>query len=287
MRLALTNKIDIVFCGHMFMAPLAMFVAKTAGAKLWIQVHGIEAWQRLSIAYQRALSTADLVTSVSRYTRRRLLQWTRIDPRRVKVIPNTVQDHFKPGRKSTELVKRHGTDRKKVLLTVSRLASGERYKGHDRVIKVLPRVISEVPNLIYLIVGDGDDRDRLETLAENTEMRAYVEFVGQVPSELLPDYFRLADLFVMPSTGEGFGIVFVEALASGLHVIGGNRDGSLDALGDGRLGWTIEPESEEELARAICAALREDPADAVQQAARFGAQFFAQHLCRLVGSLRD
>jgi len=281
MRLALTQKFDLVYCGHVFMAPLAAAATKILRSKLWIQVYGIDVWQELPTLYQRSLRVADLVTSLSRFTTQRLLQWAPIDSDRVKVLPCTVNKRFQPGPKPPQFVARHRTENKKVLLTVSRLASTERYKGHDRVIRSLPRVMLEVPNVIYLIAGDGDDRARLESLSESVGVRSHVEFVGQVKPEELPDYFRLADVFVMPSTGEGFGIVFVEALASGLHVVGGNRDGSLDALGDGKLGWAIDPENEEELARAICAALR-DPSDAVQHAARFGTEFFAEHLSKLV-----
>ena len=98
-------------------------------------------------------------------------------------------------------------------MTVSRLASSEQYKGHDRVIRTLPRLLSQHPETIYLIVGDGDDRPRLESLAVECGVAEKVQFAGLVPPEELPDYFRLADVFVMPSTGEGFGIVFLEAMA--------------------------------------------------------------------------
>ena len=108
-------------------------------------------------------------------------------------------------------------------MTVSRLASSERYKGHDRVIRSLPRVLLKHPETIYLIVGDGDDRPRLEALASEFGVRDKVRFAGLVAGEELPDYFRLADVFVMPSTGEGFGIVFLEAMACGIDVIGGNQ----------------------------------------------------------------
>ena len=89
----------------------------------------------------------------------------------------------------------------------------------------------------------------------NVGVAENVQFTGLVPAEELPDYFRLADVFVMPSTGEGFGIVFLEAMASGVRVIGGNRDGSVDALADGELGGAVDPDNEQELISAICAAL--------------------------------
>src|SRR5262249_30608786 len=205
--------IHVVFCGHVFMAPLAAIIAKLFHARLWVQVHGVDAWQELSGVYRCSIETATLITSVSRYTRRRLLQWSRIDPARVKVLPNTVEPRFRPGSKPGHLISRHALHGKKVLMTVSRLAAVDRYKGHDRVIQNLPRVLVDHSELIYLIVGDGDDRPRLEALATECGVAERVRFVGLVRAEELPDYFRLADVFVMPSTGEGFGIVFLEAMA--------------------------------------------------------------------------
>jgi phosphatidylinositol alpha-1,6-mannosyltransferase len=275
--------IDVVFCGHLFMTPLAAAVAKLMGASLWVQVHGLDAWQHLSVAYRRSLEMATLVTSVSRYTRRRLLEWAAIDPTRVKVLPNTVDPRFQPGPKPDYLLDRHDARGKKVLLTVSRLAGSDRYKGHDRIIRTLPLLLADHPEVIYLIVGDGDDRPRLEKLATKIDVREKIQFVGQVSAHQLPDYFRLADIFVMPSTGEGFGIVFLEALASGIEVIGGDKDGSVDALCDGALGLLVDPEDDEKLASAIRMLLNKGVARE-NRSRRFNSHAFAEHLHALVHS---
>jgi phosphatidyl-myo-inositol dimannoside synthase len=278
--------IDVVFCGHVFMAPLAALLAKLLRARLWVQVHGVDAWQELSPIYRRCIEVADLVTSVSRYTRRRFLKWCGINPTRVKVLPNTVDPRYQPGPRPGYLIERHALHGKKVLLTVSRLASAARHKGHDRVIRILPKILAKHPETVYLIVGDGDDRPRLEALAAELRLGKAARFAGQVAPHELPDYFRLADVFVMPSTGEGFGIVFLEAMASGIHVIGGNRDGSLDALGDGALAMAVDPESEDAVSSAICAALA-NPAGHVNCTERFKPSFFAEHLNRVVKSHLD
>jgi phosphatidylinositol alpha-1,6-mannosyltransferase len=276
--------IDVVFCGHLFMTPLAGAIAKLLHAPLWVQVHGVDAWDELSSPYRRSLETAALVTSVSRYTRQRLLQWVGIDPDRVKVLPNTVDSRFQPGPKPDYLLERYGARGRKVLMTVSRLASSEQYKGHDRVIRALPRVLLEHAEAIYLIVGDGDDRPRLEALAAECGVTEKVVFVGRVAPDELPDYYRLADLFVMPSTGEGFGIAFLEAMASGTPVIGGNKDGSLDPLGDGASGIAIDPEDAAALVSAICAGLRAPPASP-ECASRFNHSAYSAHMWNLIESL--
>jgi len=246
---------DIVFCGHIYMAPLAATIARLSSVPLWIQVHGLEAWDELSPPYRRAAEHAALITSVSRYTRRRLLEWLDFDPQRVKILANTVDARFTPGPKAEYLLRRHSALGKKVLLTVSRLPRSDRYKGVDRVIRAMPAVLEQIPDLLYIVGGEGDDRPWLERLAVDCGVSAHVRFVGQISWAELPDYFRLADVFVMPSTGEGFGIVFTEAVASGIDAIGGNKDGSADALGDGTVGQAIDPTNPEELVSAICNAL--------------------------------
>jgi len=275
--------IDVVFCGHLFMAPLAATISKLLRAPLWVQVHGVDAWDELSSLYRRPVETAALITSVSRYTRRRLLEWVGIDPIRVKVLPNTVDPRFQPGPKPGYLLERYATGEGKVLMTVSRLASSDRYKGHDRVIAALPRVLLDHPETIYIIVGDGDDRPRLEALTVKYGVAEKVRFAGRIAPEELPDHFRLADVLVMPSIGEGFGIVFLEAMATGTGVIGGNQDGSLDPLADGMLGRAIDPDNPEELVSAICAGLGSAPAD-FTGASRFKVQAFAEHLQELIWS---
>ncbi|HVT30090.1 MAG TPA: glycosyltransferase family 4 protein [Lacipirellulaceae bacterium] len=266
--------VSVVFCGHLFMAPLAAALARLAHAPLWVQAHGIEAWHEASWLNRRSLEMATLITSVSRYTRRRLLEWAQINPDRVKVLPNTVDARYRPGPKPDRLLTRHAVANRKILLTVSRLSSAERYKGHDRVIRALSKLLPEHPDLLYFVVGAGDDRLRLEALAAECGVTKQVRFVGYVSPDELPDYFRLADVFVMPSTGEGFGIVFLEALATGLHVIAGNQDGSCDPLCDGALGTLVDPENGDDLALAIRTALAEAiPPD--NRSARFGTDRFA------------
>jgi phosphatidyl-myo-inositol dimannoside synthase len=279
---AITQRpIDFVFCGHWNMAPLAAGICRVLNTPLWLQVHGVEVfWHEPSAVKRRSVQSAKLVTTVSRHTRRRLLHWVGIDPAQVKVLPNTVDPRYRPGPKPAYLLDRHAAGGKKVLLTVSRLDSRERYKGHDRVIRTLPRVLVQHPDTIYLIVGDGDDRPRLESLAVECGVAKKVHFTGSVSSKELPDYFRIADVFVMPSVGEGFGIVFLEALATGVRVIGGNQDGSCDALCDGALGTLVDPGNGEELASAILAAL-DDPAHTGDRTSRFKPDLFRDYLSAL------
>jgi phosphatidylinositol alpha-1,6-mannosyltransferase len=265
---------DAVFCGHLRLVLLAAMIARMMGLPLWVQLHGTEAWGSFSRRQILASEHAALVTSVSRHTRRRFLGMSRIDPGRVRVLPNTVDGRFAPGPTPDYLLDRHGLRGKRVLLTVGRLAATERGKGHDRVLRAVRTLVESHPDLVYLVVGDGDDRPRLEAVARQIGLDRVVMFAGIVPPAELVDYYRVADVFVMPSIQEGFGIVFLEAAASGVSVIGGDRDGSVDALADGALGRIIDPTDEAQLVAAIEAALAGTAPDPAQ-VARYRFENFA------------
>jgi len=144
-----------------------------------------------------------------------------------------------------------------VIMTLGRLSADERYKGFDEVLEVMPRLISKLPDLVYLIAGDGSDRARLERKAAALGLQGHVVFSGHVPESEKADHYRLADAFVMPSRGEGFGFVFLEALACGIPVVGSKADGGRDALRDGMLGRLVDPEDSTELVEAIVQVVRE------------------------------
>ena len=167
---AITHQpIDFVFCGHLFMAPLATIIAKLLGSAMGSSTRD-RGLARIVSAAAPVSGIGGEITSVSRYTRRRLLQWVAIDPARVKVLPNTVSPQYHPGPKPAYLLERHDAGGKKLLVTVSRLNSSEQYKGHDRVIRTLPRILERHPDTIYLIVGDGDDRRGWSRWRKNAEL---------------------------------------------------------------------------------------------------------------------
>jgi phosphatidylinositol alpha-1,6-mannosyltransferase len=282
---SLRQRTDIVFCGHLYMAPLAWLIARLKGAKLVVQMHGIEAWSRPSRLQRTAAEAADLILCVSRYTRACVVGWAAIAPERVVVVPDTVEDGFTP-EGSRELPAALGTEGKRVLLTVARMATSERYKGHDRVIAAIPELLRRGHDVAYVIIGEGDDRVRLEELAQNTGLADHVRFLGAVGAQCLAEAYRMADLFVMPSTGEGFGIAFLEAMVSGTPALGLDVAGARDALADGELGILV---SEADLPAALDRALsgpRPDPqALRGKVRARFGRSVFAANIGRAVDRL--
>lgn len=282
LRLAASERFDVVFCGHLRAAPLAAAVAGLARAPLWLQAHGVEAWARPGAAVRRAAARAALVTCVSRRTRERLLRWCDIEPARVCVLPNTLGARFTPGPASRAARERLGLGDAAVILTVGRLDSAERYKGHDRVIAALPRILRDRPDALYVVAGEGGDRARLERLARDANVAGRVRFVGRVADDDLPDLYRAARVFAMPSEGEGFGIVFLEAAACGAAVVAGAGDGAADALADGAFGVRVDPHDQAALAAAVLAGLNGAGRDGTGAAQRFAFSRFAQHVDHLV-----
>lgn len=283
-RAATGARYDVVLCGHLHLAPLAELAARLRRAPLWVQVYGIEAWQKPGRMRYGAMRRADLVTAISRFTRARFLEWAGAVPERVRILPCTVDDRFTPGPRPAALADRLGVAGRRIVLTVARIDRGDRYKGHEHVIDAIKRLGPRVPDLAYVIAGDGNDRPRLEQLARDRGVADRVHFAGQVRDSELLDYYRLADVFVMPSAKEGFGIVFLEAAATGLPVIAGNQDGSADPLADGVIGAMVPPGDADAIASAIEQALatpRPDP----QRGRRFASAAFREHTQALLRSL--
>ena len=248
---------DVLISGLIGFAPLAGTLAAASRAHLVSIVHGVEVWTPRSALDSFALRRSALLLAVSRITIERLRSWSGIPEERFELLPNATDlGRFAPGPRPESLARElRIADDDSVLLTVGRLSRAEGYKGHDRVIRVLAAVAESRPTVRYLIAGDGDDRPRLEALAASCGVSERVTFLGHVADTAIPELYRLADVFVMPSTGEGFGIVFLEAMASGCPVIAGNRDGSVEAVSGAERGWLIDPDSPEELRGAILQAL--------------------------------
>src|SRR5262245_17211800 len=246
---------DLVICGHINLLVLAWFAARFARARLVLVIHGYEAWAPSSHRLSNPLiNQVNAFIAVSRYSAERFVQWSGIPAERGFILPNCVDlDQFQPRERDPALADRYGVRSAIVMLTVGRLAASERYKGIDEVIDVMPRLLRQLPNLRYLIVGDGSDRARLEAKARTSGLSDYVIFAGRIAEAEKVTHYNLADVYVMPSYGEGFGIALIEAAACGIPIVGSSADGSRDALLDGGLGRMVDPKKPDELVEAITA----------------------------------
>lgn len=235
----------LVICGHMNLLPVACSIARNP----LLMIYGIEAWKHVPHGLaNRLLHRARAIVSISEITRDRLLAWSKYRGA-TYLLPNAIHaEAYGIREKRADIVERYHLEGKRVLLTVGRLAAEERYKGFDEVLEVLGEL---PPDVVYIIAGGGNDAGRLQQKAAQLGVTGRVIFTGLFPEEDKPDLYALSDVYVMPSRGEGFGYVFLEALASGVPVIGSKHDGGREALLDGELGLLVDPANPAEIVAAV------------------------------------
>ena len=250
---------DAVICGHINLLPVAVLAAWLRGAPLLLILHGIDAWTlHPSPLIRWLLPQIDTFVTVSQCTKDRFLEWAPLQAEQGRVVPDCIDlGAYGPGPKPDDLLDRYGLCDRTILLTFGRLSSEEQYKGHDEVLEVLPSLVEKIPDVTYLICGDGDDRPRLEAKAKRLGIAERVVFAGYVPEEEKEDHYRLADAFVMPGRGEGFGIVYLEAMACGVPVVASSADASQEAVRGGELGVVADPDDRNSVQSGILEAINE------------------------------
>jgi len=277
---------DLIICGHINLVPLASVCRRLANAHLCLIIHGIDAWEPGNYLTNRLVKRIDSFVSVSALTRDRFLAWTGIDRAKAHLLPNCVDiSDFGPGPKPPYLVERYGLTGKKVVMTFGRLDSREQLKGFDQILEALPELAREVPDIAYLIVGDGDDRKRLERKAKKLGVTPQTVFAGRISEEEKADHYRLADVYTMPSRGEGFGIVLLEAMASGVPVIASAADGSREALLDGKLGLLVDPGDKNQLKAAIIGSLQTARKGIIDGLGHYSREAFRERLHSIIAGL--
>lgn len=271
----------LVIVLHIALAPVALpLVAR--GARLAVFMHGIEVWQKLNFLETAAVRRAEIVMANSHHTAARFkaanpaFAASEIKICYLGLAP--LQDDMAAPSPNTRFA-----------LIVARIDSRERYKGHDLLIEIWPEVRKEVPDATLIVAGDGPDRKRLEHKAQREGLGDCVQFLGLVPREILARLYRDCAFFVMPSTGEGFGLVFVEAMQAGKACIGG-VGAAAEVIENGVTGLVVNPKKPEQVLSAVVRlfrdpelALRMGSAGAERAAQNFTAQHFHDRLLRALG----
>jgi glycosyltransferase involved in cell wall biosynthesis len=278
---------NLVLCGHINLLPIAFLARLRTRAPIALVIHGIDAWQPTRSAMTNDLARrVDAFVAVSEVTKERFLTWTGLDVRKGFVLPNCVDlAQFQPGPPNAELLDRYNLRGRRIIMTLARLSADERYKGIDEVMEVLPDLAKAVPDISYLIVGDGTDRGRLEEKAVALGISDRVVFAGRITDEAKQDHYRLADAFVMPGRGEGFGIVYLEAMACGVPVVASKLDASREAVRDGELGILVDPKNADEIRVGICEALRREKGRIQRGLEHFSTENFQARVRPLLDSL--
>lgn len=249
---------DVVIISHINLAIIGLLVKFIKPkCKVWLIAHGIEVWRPLSALKKTFLNRCDKIICVSNFTKGQMISRHNVNESVCEVLNNAVDPFMQlPDTfvKPPELLKRYRlTEETPVIFTLTRLASTEQYKGHDQVIKILSRLKLRFPEIRYVLAGQYDHKEeiRIQRLISGAKVDEEVILTGFIDEEEIAGHFLLADLFVLPSKKEGFGIVFIEALACGLPVVCGNADGSIDAIRNGRMGTAVNADDLEELENAI------------------------------------
>ena len=215
--------------------------------------HGIEVWQPLGWPRGAALRKADLVIGPSADTVEHLISEQSIPAGNVQRLPWGLDPEFE-ARFSAPVrtaLPPGFPERARVILTVGRWDPAERYKGADTLIAALPGVLKNSPDIFLVLVGGGEDRARLERLARDLGVSERTRFLQDLSQDELFACYANCEVFALPSRGEGFGLVYLEAMAHGKPVIGGAHGGALDVIDDGMTGWLVPHGDVERLSSAL------------------------------------
>ena len=216
-------------CGHIGQAPIALLIKLLRPKiKYYVVAHGIEAWGPLSPLKRLALKAATKVICVSEYTKIQLEKQVKFKPGRVTVLYNALDPRFtiEPGEALTL--------QPPVILTVTRLSHADRYKGVEHLIEAMPTILKSLPTATLRIVGRGDDQVRLQKLATKLGVNgSSVIFLGYVSDAEMKNEMGRCNLFALPSRDEGFGLVYLEAMARGRPCLGTRSGAAPEVIREG------------------------------------------------------
>lgn len=258
---------SLVHCGRALPEGLAALLSRAAGGPRYAcWAHGEElryaaASRELSFLARRTYAGASVLFANSSNTAA-MLEDMGVPKGRTHVVhPGVDPVRFNPSIDAGDLRRRFAPNDGLLLLTIGRL---QRRKGHDVALAAVASLRERIPNLRYVIAGDGDERARLEQIVASHGLTDIVSFTGEVSAADLPRYMAACDVFLMPNRDdngdvEGFGIVFLEAAACGKPVIGGRSGGVAEAIADGATGLLVDGTDRESVAAAIECLARSEP----------------------------
>jgi glycosyltransferase involved in cell wall biosynthesis len=264
------RKPSLVIALHPHLAPIVWAMRfRSRKFRSIVFAHGIEVWQPLGWPRGAALRQADLVIGPSSDTVQHLISQQGIRGEKVHRLPWGLDPEFE-ARLAPEVsaplpagFPRNG----KIILTVGRWDPTERYKGADTLIAALPRVLQTAPDAFLVLIGGGEDRPRLEQLARDQGVFERTVFLQSLTPDELFACYAACNVFALPSRGEGFGLVFLEAMAHGKPVIGGAHGGIPDVIEDAVTGFLVPHGDVERLSGALEALLLD-----LQRASQMGAR---------------
>lgn len=213
-----------------------------------VMLLGIEVFRGVNGARSRALRHASPRLAISAYTGERARRLLPAGEDGVAVVHLALEERPADGRPAAELLGRAGEG---FLLIVGRMDASERYKGHDALLEALPRVLARCPAARLVVAGGGGDRPRLAAKAAELGLEGRVLFTGFVSEATLAELYRRSAVFVMPSRGEGFGLVYLEAMRASRPCVAARGGAAEEIVRDGETGLLVDAEDRDELAQAL------------------------------------
>lgn len=249
---------NVIVLSHINLIPISYLInLVNPTAKIIVLTHGIEVWRPIQGWKLKFLKKRCLIWSVSQFTATKIQERHGLNGRQITVLQNCLDPFFevpssfeKPGYLINRFQIKEGT---LILLGINRMTGFEHDKGYDQVLNAMPALLEEHPNLCYLLAGkiDSAENARLNARIIEKGLQHHVKLIGYINESELTDHYLLADIFILISKKEGFGLVLLEAAACGCSIICGNVDGSSEAVLHGKMAQQINPHHNRQLQLAV------------------------------------
>lgn len=255
---------QVIMCGHLHFAPVCYYLNKIFGTPFTLSLYGIEIISLAGKLKYKTVEAAQQVITISAYSKDLILQKFPHIKSKLFMHPSSVDgDIYFIKQKSLDLVRKYQLQGKKIILSLARLSTPE-FKGQDRVLRALPEVLKKIPEAVYVVVGGGKDERIDNYLKENPDIEKNVVFTGPASDNDKVDFYNLADVYILPSKFEGFGIVFIEAASCGIPLIASDGYGCFEGLLNGEIGYVVDPDDIHAIAVKLIEVLNKDEINQMQ-----------------------
>ena len=224
--LCIKQNYDLVFCCHIHLLPFAWLLSKKNDCPLVLNIYGEEAWNPTKHKISNFLCRKiDHLCAIRHYTAKKFISWSKISNLNYFYVPNCIdQKKFNYKTKNIKLLKRYKLEKKKIIISCGRMDIEDKNKGMDEIIEILGDLSKKVKNIFYIVIGDGNDKERLEKKAKSLKVDNLILFLGNVDEKIKIDFYKLGHVMAMAGSRKSFDrypfrFVNLEGLASGMHVL--------------------------------------------------------------------
>lgn len=247
----LKRNYSFIWFDHINLAPF-MILAAMRKIRYSLMIYGVDVWGKISVFKKIALRSAQHILSISKHTKEKAKQQADIfEKAEVCYLGTDLQLSSSFRNSNIEEIESILRDRK-IILMVGRISRNKSFsKGHQELIEAINLLKDKIPEVLLIIVGRGMSKDTFEKIVNKKKLNKNIFFAGFVSNEKLQTYYSQCDVFAMPSRGEGFGLVYLEAMAHGKPCIGSNVDAAKEIILDGETGFCVDPKNINGLAECL------------------------------------